>query len=712
MDIFANNNYMDISSLKGKIPNEILESMKNRGIDNLTEPQALAIKAGILDMQDIIVCSPTASGKTLIAEIALINIILRTNKKAIYVAPLRALASEKYTEFKEAYPYIKSVISIGDLDSNDQWLSEYQLIFTSTEKLDSLIRHGADWLYNVGCIVFDEIHMIGDISRGPTLELLVTKLKLQTNLQIIGLSATIGNPQDIASWLDAKLVTSNFRPIPLKKGIVYKTQINYYNENQPSNMNGISSLPESRILEDTLFLKKQILIFYSTRRNTEAGAKRLSQITKKTLSVAEQEALVRIATNVLEALSNPTEQCKRLYELIKDGIAFHHAGLLNAQRSIIEDAFKNNMIKCLCATTTLSLGINMPAHTVLVKDLHRYDGNGSSMIGVNEVMQLFGRAGRPKYDTEGRAFVIASNMDMAQRLKEKYMEAELDPIESNLGIAPILRTHILAFIASGEHSSLESINNFLSKSFYSHQYGNMSIISSNVRRIISDLIDWGFVNEDEGRLVGTRIGKRVSELYIDPLSARWIIESLGQKRDSISNLFMITNTVEMRPYVKASDDSLTRYMLYVNKNEISELLDRYDNNDYGAYDPQGAFSTAMMLHEWIDEVGDDELVKNYSTTPGAIYNKITNAQWLLYSATELAKMLKISSRDITNISVRMRYGIKEELLDLVRLSYIGRVRARMLFNAGIESVSAIKQHRDKTINILGKEIAEKVFTQI
>ena len=167
---------MDLSSLKGRMPNEMLESMKERGITSLTPPQEEAINMGLLDFKNMVVASPTASGKTLVAEIACVNAILSKGKKAVYIAPMRALATEKFNEFKQAYPYIKSAISIGDLDSNDQWLKNYRMLFFSTEKFDSLLRHGINWLESIGCIVFDEVHMLGDLSRGPTLEILMTKL--------------------------------------------------------------------------------------------------------------------------------------------------------------------------------------------------------------------------------------------------------------------------------------------------------------------------------------------------------------------------------------------------------------------------------------------------------------------------------------------------------------------------------------------------------
>ncbi|MCL5007957.1 MAG: DEAD/DEAH box helicase, partial [Candidatus Marsarchaeota archaeon] len=164
---------MRIEDLKGRVNNEIIESLSARGIGELTPPQSAAIDNGLLDGRNIVVAAPTASGKTIVAEIAcMVNIL--SGKKAVYIAPMRALVTEKYNEFVHDYPYIKTAISIGDMDSTDPWMAEYDMMFVSTEKFDSLIRHKIDWLGRVGCVIFDEVHMIGEVSRGPTLELVMT----------------------------------------------------------------------------------------------------------------------------------------------------------------------------------------------------------------------------------------------------------------------------------------------------------------------------------------------------------------------------------------------------------------------------------------------------------------------------------------------------------------------------------------------------------
>ena len=208
---------MDVLSIKGKAPYEIIESILQRGISSFTPPQEESIKKGLLSSENIVVAAPTASGKTLIAEIACANSIIGKGKKAVYIAPMRALVYEKYNEFKAAYPYVKTAMSIGDLDSGDHGLQNYDMLFVSTEKFDSLLRHGISWLDRIGCLVFDEVHMLGESGRGPTLEVLMTKLKQTCGAQIIALSATIGNSDEIARWLKATLVQSDWRPVKLKK---------------------------------------------------------------------------------------------------------------------------------------------------------------------------------------------------------------------------------------------------------------------------------------------------------------------------------------------------------------------------------------------------------------------------------------------------------------------------------------------------------------
>jgi len=219
---------MKLELLRDEIPPKVFSLLEQKGFSSLRPSQYKSIKAGLFDDKNLLVCTPTASGKTLVAELAALNGIVHDRGKALYVVPLRALASEKYKQFTRDYPQIKVGVSSGEVDSDDAYLERYDLIVLTSEKLDSLLRHHARWLRSVKTAVFDEIHLLHDPTRGPTLEVVITLLRqLLPDLQIIGLSATIGNPEVLASWLNAELVVDSWRPVKLHKGVFVDGVVRY-----------------------------------------------------------------------------------------------------------------------------------------------------------------------------------------------------------------------------------------------------------------------------------------------------------------------------------------------------------------------------------------------------------------------------------------------------------------------------------------------------
>ncbi len=702
---------MQISELKGSIPNELLEDVAKRGIKNLTPPQELAVKHGLLKGTNLVIASPTASGKTFIAEMAIMKCVMWDRKKAVYVAPMRALVSEKFEEFKASYPFLKIAMSIGDLDSLDKWLAEYDIVFVSTEKLDSLIRHGLSWLDDVGCVIVDEVHMLDDPGRGPTLEILMTKLRrLCKSAQLLALSATIGNANEIAEWLGANLVESDYRPIKLEKGVAFSSKV-YYLEGE-EDLAGNSALIETRIVQDTLARKKQILVFYGTKRNAESSAERLSQTVDELLTAEEKRKLAEVSHDILHALGKPTLQCEKLAKAVSKGVAFHHSGLVNSQRHLVESAFKGNLLKVICSTPTLALGVNLPAHTVLVRDTSRYsESAGSEKLSVNEVTQLFGRAGRPKYDKEGRALLIAKSKSEIIDLYSRYISGELEPISSKLGVQPVLRMHILAFVATRMLRTKEGILTFLKETLYGYQFANTRELEEILDDVLKQLELWKFIARQGSVYEPTRIGERVSELYIDPLSAKWLIDVLPKVVDDVSYLFAVCNTVEMRPYVKATEEASERFFDY---QSLLETTGANFEDTFSYYDPIKPLSTALMLRDWSNEMPEREIVKRYGTTPGSLFVKQSNADWLLYSATELAKLSHLSITKLLELRVRTKYGIRKELLDLIRLEQVGRVRARLMYDNGIRRVSDLRQpgSAEKVERLFGKEVARRILEQI
>lgn len=220
---------MKLEAVKDNIPSEVLSILKMDGISQFTPTQSKAIKSGLLDYKSLLICTPTASGKTLAAELAFTKSIIEGKGKAIYIVPLKALASEKFADFKRRYEKLfRIALTIGDLDSADSYLVDYELIITTSEKLDSLIRHHSPWLKYVKTIIVDEIHLLNDPGRGPTLEVVLTIFrKILPKAQIIGLSATIGNPDELAEWLGATPVIDSWRPVELRQGVYMNGKIEF-----------------------------------------------------------------------------------------------------------------------------------------------------------------------------------------------------------------------------------------------------------------------------------------------------------------------------------------------------------------------------------------------------------------------------------------------------------------------------------------------------
>lgn len=703
---------MELKDIKYKLPEKLYNSLEQREIKKLRPPQKLSIDNGLLVGKNLIVASPTASGKTLVAEIACVKNVLEKGGKSIYLTPLKALAREKYNELKKSYPFLKIMLSIGDYDSSDPWLEKADIIICSNEKLDSLIRHSVPWLRDVNTIVVDEIHLLDQPDRGPTLEILITRLKeFCSEAQIVALSATIKNAKELAEWLDANLVKSDYRPVELEYGICFDNKIFF--EKKEKKLSD-EERPEHQVLKDTLKIKKQILVFLSSRRNAESVAKNARSITGKFLTPEEKKELEILSRQVLNALESPTKQCKNLSECVKYGTAFHHAGLVSKQHNLIENAFKKGIIKLISATPTLAFGLNLPSHTVLVRDLKRYSPEyGSDWIPVIEVHQMFGRAGRPEFDREGRALTVAKTEAEKDEIYERYIIGEPEEIYSKLSAEPVLRMQTLGLIASRETPDKKSLFNFFKKTFFAYQYEDMGKIKNILKRIIDELRDFDFVTISGEKLNPTKIGKRVAELYIDPLSANFLIEKISKgKTGDIFWLHSICSCTEMFPLLRIYGNQFKELQeLFF---EFSEQLEEPNPWDVDYDNWIRAFKTSLMLLDWINEKTDSEILQEYRETPGILRRRLFISDWLLYSASELARIKKQKETISTlrKLRLRIKHGVGKELLNLIQLKGIGRVRARKLYDAGIKKISDVKKTNTKVLEkIIGSKTARKLKEQ-
>ncbi|HID21421.1 MAG TPA: hypothetical protein EYP14_03365, partial [Planctomycetaceae bacterium] len=320
-------------------------------------------------------------------------------------------------------------------------------------------------------------------------------------------------------WLNAELVESEWRPVMLREGVYHAGEILFTDSSRRS-VDASYANEALNLALDTVKEGGQSLVFVNTRRGAEHFATEAAPKVKRLLSEAEKAELKEIAQRVLHVLAEPTRICRRLSKAVTGGAAFHHAGLAPEQRRLIEHAFRRNLIKVLAATPTLAAGVNLPARRVVIRDYRRYDSSlGYVEIPVMEIKQMAGRAGRPRYDKYGEAILVARTEEERDFLLERYLLAEPERVYSKLAALPALRMHVLASIATGYASSFSGLVDFFSKTFYGHQQEAYTLESS-LLSVLEFLEHEGFLQEgEEEKIVATPFGKRVSELYIDPLSA-------------------------------------------------------------------------------------------------------------------------------------------------------------------------------------------------
>ncbi len=498
-----------------------------------------------------------------------------------------------------------------------------------------------------------------------------------------------------------------------------------------------SNNPVVDLALDTIKINKQAFIFVNTKSSAEKTAEDIANALGKNTIKKELEEL---ADKIEHVLSKPTKQCVRLAKCIRKGIAFHHAGLTNEQKNMIEDSFREGLIKIICCTPTLAAGVDLPAYRVIIRDLRRFGFRGYVWIPVLEYLQMAGRAGRPSFDKKGEAIAIAKTEAEKEKIIDSYINGEAEDIYSKLAVEPILRMYLLSLIATEFVNTKKAIMEFFSKTFYAHQFRDLYKIESIITKTLGLLEEWEFINSNKlpqptrphhpperdfvsaleltnnYSIKATLLGKRVAELYIDPLTAHHIIECLkkANKREvsAIALLQMICNTLEMEPLLKVKLKEYDEIQSEILKYDFLEQPNMWDE---GYEDWLNSVKTALFFNDWINEKDDEYLLEKYKIRPGETRAKLERADWLLYSTSELSRILRFQKilKDILKLRFRIKYGVKEELLPLLKLEGIGRVRARKLFNNGIKTIKDVKKvDVVKLIQIVGKKTALDIKKQV
>lgn len=701
---------MHVSELKKHgVPEAYVNLLIERGIERLNPVQAKAVEKGLLNGVNLVVSAPTASGKTLIGELALVKNSL-SGGLSVYLVPLKALANEKAVEFGYLNKIGLSIgVSTGDYDRRDEELGLNDIIIATYERFDSLLRLKPSWIDRMKSIVIDEMHLISDPERGPTIEVIIAKL-LGKGVQIIGLSATIGKPEVLSNWIKGELVVSDWRPVKLIEG--------YYDANE-----GKIVFPNNRVEKITyrtgdsllnivlhnLSMGIQTLIFIHNRRKVEEYASRTIEYADQLLNIDQVKA-----RSLIQELSESPSKVEKdvLSRLIQRGVAFHHAGLSSVARKVVEKAFIDRLIKVVYATPTLAAGVNLPARRVLVS-IKRYDPTLGLFrkIPIYEYKQMAGRAGRPRFDQFGEAIIYDAEPSVAV----EYINGEPEPVISHLGSERSLRIHTLSIIASNGSITRGELIDFFGKTLFFSSRRMEFQLHVSLNSVLKNLVKWGMVKANGDKLYATELGLTTAFTYLDPLSVVRFLKYIKTNASIFMILHLVTYTpdyLRSKPYIplkqvklfsdNAENDAENGVTFNVDEDEKQVWLISYVH--------------ARMLYDWINEVNEDELHERYSVGPGDIYSAKETASWITYALSRIAKVraLEVNPKDLEKLSLRLKYGVKDDALELVSLEGIGRVRARILINNGIRSVEdLVKTPENKLLSLpsFGPAIVKKIKEQ-
>ncbi|RJX43642.1 DEAD/DEAH box helicase [Halonotius aquaticus] len=651
---------MQVDALPLAMPH--VAHFQRQGIEELYPPQAETVEAGICDGENVMAAIPTASGKTLIAQLAM----LTADGPGLYIVPLRALATEKHATFSEL-PGVDVGIATGDYDSPAAELADHDIVVATSEKVDSAIRNGASWVDDIGCVVVDEVHLLGQADRGPTLEVTLAHLRrLTPGVQLVALSATVANADEIADWLGAKLVESDWRPVDLRTGVADSDAITYDDEtSDPLGIDAAELPPDAdldtettaQLVDDALADGGQSLAFVRSRREAESLAERLRGDADDTSDTtqADREAVA----DEIETLDG-TVTGQRLADCVRDGVAFHHAGLRSGHRALVESAFRKRTLDAICATPTLAAGVNVPARRVVVRDQQRYTGSGTEWLPVLEIHQMCGRAGRPHLDPYGEAILV--DTDDPEALAERYLGTDPEAVESKLASEAALRTHVLSIIASGFAETESGILDVLAATFYAHQTP-VDDLAGIVAAVIEELIEMGLVVRDSGDneptdgnvLAATEIGATVSTQYITPETGVRIVEGLrtaGEMAEptALTALEIICDTPDMHDTYLGNEERAAIYE-YARQHADEFTTAMGDAEDFERW--LEAVKTARILAEWSEGATIETLVERYRLGPGDLDSRIERADWLLSAADAVADVLGVSLPAISRVRTQL-----------------------------------------------------------
>lgn len=665
-------------------------------IKEFNPAQKAVIESGYLeDKSNYIISIPTASGKTVLGILPALKTILNGGK-AIYAAPLLSIQNEKVKEFKA---FEEHGIKVGKHPSNSD------LSVMVFESFDALTRFSWNVLREVDTLIIDEFHMIGEYSRGPTLESAITRAKIiNPSLRIIALSATLKNIDEIEQWLDGKTVEHDYRPVPLNKEVLDAEMFNTKNKNDVI----------VKIVEKAIEDNSQALSFVSTRRFTESLATYVAKKIDKKTTKEQKQKFKQVADKLLEVPkkkgSLPTTTCLKLAEAAEKGVVFHHAGLFNEQKEIIEDEFRKGNILMITATPSLMYGVNLPSKYVIIRDHTRWTSNGPASIPVFDYEQMSGRAGRPQYDDVGYSYLVAKTMDEAFDLEARYVNGEIELTNSKLiDNKDAIYKQIIAQIASSLSKNLDDLNDFFGKTLYGFQMKN----NPSMSMFAQDSLNWELESALEfllqnGIIRATPEGLKTTDFGNLIAKSNYAVETAVKIKEYVSTMEKL-NPAEMI-YALAETPDLP-LISFKGRKSKDPVRDKLSECGLFAVDIGNPEATAVSLIEWIDERNEYEIENAYNVYSASTRRSAYEASRLVKFAKNTLEVLGNYSnlKDMDYLSARLYYGVKEDIIPLVvGVKRLGRKRARLLMKTFGDNLSEASEKELQKVEGIGPKLAGKV----
>lgn len=713
---------MRITTLEAyNITNDILEIWRESVGDELLPVQERAIKEfGLFGDNNLIVFSPTSSGKTFIGEMAMVK-AAKSDLKVFYLVPQKALAEEKFEELQRRYAKagLRVVVSSRDRREFDDAIAagNFNIAVVVFEKLAALLIGCPQLLEKVGLVVVDELQLITDENRGPALELLLTKLKMaKSKPRIVGLSAVLGKAHLLAHWLEAKLLVDTQRPVELRKGVLCKGTFKYREHNSGTlgseEFADMGGTERQELLleaaEDLAGRGEQVLVFVSARATTVLCARILAD-----------RARLPMLKSAIEELDEQEETHAReaLRESLSSSIAFHNSDLSREERALVERHFRSGEIRVLFSTSTLAMGMNLPVKNVVIegKKWHyfkRYDRWGLDDMSRSEYENMSGRAGRLGLAKEyGRSILVTDSRFQADVWLEKYAAGDFEEIVPTLAEAP-LEDLVIDLLASGMAGSDDELRDMLLSSFTGTTSWALKMSKDELKekldKAIAICVEGGMATREKGRLKITDLGFVCASKGVGVETtislAEWARES---RRSALSPLEVLTvaaqSTAGADVYVSMSKQERWKadYRRQIlGRAEQDRVIERpvfaghILEQDAASHDSSMAFKKALMLCDWIEEVGIKEIEQRYLVWAGAVRRVGEDFSWLIEAMGAISVTCgwdESRKSEFTELSERLQYGVKRDAVELGRLRVLGlgRTLLRRLVRAGYTRVQEL-----------------------